>query len=98
MSGKRRFFRIWHEDVDAGYFAGWSKGELLVWLVLRRRADANGNCYPGYSDIVEKTGLSRDCIQRAIKQLEARGLVGVHRARKSDKQKEVNRYTLLDLK
>ena len=98
MAGKRRFFRIWHDDLDAGMFRDWTRGELLVWMVLQRRANKNGEAYPGYSDIVSLTGLSRGCIQQAIKSLEARGVISVLRGWQSDKQKTVNRYTLLDNK
>lgn len=94
MAGKKRFFRVWHKDIDDGFFVGWASAELLLWIVLQRRADADGVCYPGYADIVAKTGLSRASIQRAIKSLESRGVITVERSRKPDNQKAVNRYFL----
>lgn len=90
MAGKKRFFRVFTDDVDSGAFAGWTKGELLVWLVLKRHEDKDGRCYPGFSRIQQLTGLQPRHIDTAIRRLEQRGVLVVSRSGRT-----VNQYLLL---
>ena len=90
MSGKKQFFKVEHDAIDAGAFVGWTKGELLVWIALKRHEGKDHKCYPGFTRIQELTGLERRHIDAAIRRLEARGVVEVFRWRRT-----VNHYLLV---
>ena len=46
-----------------------------VLVALANRADEDGQCWPGIDDLEQRTGWKRRSIQRAIKDLQARGLL-----------------------
>lgn len=62
----------------------------LVALVLVKHANGTGECYPSLSRIVTQSSLSRRACQRALKALEAAGMVKVLR-----RQGVVNCYRCL---
>jgi len=46
-----------------------------VLVALANRADEDGQCWPGIEDLEQRTGWNRRSIQRAIKDLQDRGLL-----------------------
>lgn len=46
-----------------------------VLVALANRADEDGQCWPGIEDLEQRTGWNRRSIQRAVKDLQARGLL-----------------------
>lgn len=90
MAGKKTFFKVDHDDVDTGYFAGWTKGELQVWLVLKRHEGKDHKAFPGFKRIQELTGLQPRHIDSAIRRLEDRGVLHASRWKRA-----VNHYLLL---
>lgn len=46
-----------------------------VLVALANRADEDGQCWPGLDDLEQRTGWNRRSIQRAIKDLQERGLL-----------------------
>lgn len=67
-----------------------------VYLVLCRMVDKEQHCYPGTALLARKTGLSRQGVFNATKELEDRKLIAVDRAKKTSKENEVNHYHLID--
>jgi hypothetical protein len=90
LAGKKQFFKVDCADVVGGYFRNWTKAELLVWLVLRKHEDKNGECYPGLRTIMEQTGLSSQAARDGIKGLQNRMVITVAKA-----HRKVNRYRFL---
>lgn len=70
-----RYYKILNEFVDDGSLASVKTlGELKVWLVLKRY-EKNGVAWPSLGTIALKAGMSRGNVSRAIKSLNASGLV-----------------------
>jgi DNA-binding transcriptional ArsR family regulator len=71
-------FAVLNAFVDFA-LAKLSRGEIAVWLVLYRDT-RDGTARTSYDDIARRTGLNRRNVGRALRRLEARGLVKiVHR-------------------
>lgn len=87
MAGKKQFFKVSCEAVVNGYFYGWTKAEVLVWLVLKKHENMDGECYPGLHLIRAYTGLSSQGARDGIEGLKARGIITVEKA-----HRKVNRY------
>ena len=87
MTGKKRFFKVFKDDVVNGYFRGWNKCELHVWLVLKKHENLSGEAYPGIELMMELTGLSSQGVRDGIEGLEKRGIIEVERA-----HRKTNRY------
>jgi hypothetical protein len=71
-------FAVLNAFVDFA-LADLSRAELAVWLVLYRDT-RDGTARTSYDDIARRAGLNRRNVGRALRRLEARGLVKpVHR-------------------
>ena len=57
--------------------------EKFILLMMANYADENLHCYPSMNRLCADTGMSRDSVIRAIKGLEERGLVSVHREKRN---------------
>jgi len=67
---QRPFIPAWLDD------AGLSAAETRVFVHLCRRADnGSGIAWPSYAAMIEKTGLGKSTIRRAIEELERRGFI-----------------------
>ena len=74
----RERFAVLNAFVDFA-LAAMSRREIAVWLVLYRDTK-DGTARTSYDDLARRTGLNRRNVGRAVRQLEARGLVKiVHR-------------------
>jgi hypothetical protein len=68
--------------------------EWAVAMALSMRMDnKSGECYPGFSSLGRVTRLSRSSVKRAVKGLEAKGLLRVRRRRIAANYNETNFYT-----
>lgn len=66
----RPFIPAWLDD------AGLSAAEIRVFIHLCRRSEnSSGIAWPSYAAMIEKTGLGKSTIRRAIEELERRGLI-----------------------
>src|SRR3954452_8376845 len=80
--------------VMARYSAG--AAALLVYVVLARHADRQGESWPGLAKIASEAGISSRTVQRAIRLLEVLGLVEVTTCYEVDSGRQTsNLYTLL---
>jgi predicted transcriptional regulator len=80
----RQFIRVYHDQVDDGFFQGWSKAELLVWLSLSRHNNRKtGDCFPGYRKIAQEMGISISRVHEGIAKLLARDVIEVKPAVRS---------------
>lgn len=91
---KGRFF-LDNQFVDQ-QLASMPSVAAKVYLVLCRMVDKDQHCYPGTALLAKKTGLSRQGVFNAAKELEDRRLILVDRAKKTSKENEVNHYHLID--
>ena len=62
---------------------------VVVYLILCRHADPDGQCYPGQARIAELAGISARNVRRALEALKTAGLV------EFDRKRSGNHYTLL---
>ncbi|HEY8342870.1 MAG TPA: helix-turn-helix domain-containing protein [Calditerricola sp.] len=69
---------------------------ILVYLYLCRCADAGGTCWPSRSTIARACRISKDSVDRAIKQLCERGLLIKESRQGPDGAYSSNLYTILD--
>ena len=75
---------------------GLSAHAILVYLYLCRCADAGGTCWPSRSTIARACRISKDSVDRAIKQLCERGLLMKESRQGPDGAYSSNLYTILD--
>src|SRR6478609_8067770 len=63
-------------------------------MALSMRMDnKSGECYPGFASIGRVTRLSRTSVKKAIRGLEAKGLVRIRRRRIAKDYNDTNLYT-----
>lgn len=87
--------------IDNEYLNGYAKHLGVycsaVYLSLCRHVDnETQECFPGMKLMAEENGISSKSVERAIKILEAWGLVKVTRSKKEDGTQAPNDYLLLD--
>ena len=75
---------------------GLSPYAILVYLYLCRCADAGGTCWPSRATIAQACRISKDSVDRAVKQLVELGLLEKEVRRANDGGYASNLYTLLD--
>ena len=73
LSGEQWFRFPYHLAKRLWVFKSF--GPLAVYLALLSHAGRDGRCWPSKEKLCEETGLSRDCVRRALRHLEKRGLV-----------------------
>ncbi|TFD13852.1 helix-turn-helix domain-containing protein [Cryobacterium sp. TMT1-2-2] len=84
------FTMIPNAVIDTG---GLTAQELAVYAALARHVDQTRKCYPGFGRIGAVANVSRETVKRAVRTLEARGLVCVERRKVGGKNLS-NVYTL----
>jgi hypothetical protein len=73
-----------------------TRAGMLVYAVLRTyRNHETGECYPGMKKLRTDTGLSRQAISTAVRELELLGLVSVGQGRWDKTQKYQNNLYLV---
>ncbi len=70
---------------------------FLVYCVLCRHANADGESFPGGTTLGKKTGLTMRSVWRAIKTLEEAGWITVERSEQTQGKRPPNVYRLLPL-
>jgi len=63
-----------------------------IYCYLRIRQNKSDDCWPSLNTIVKDTGKARSTVIKAIKELEEKGHVMVHRTRIAESMNAVNRY------
>jgi hypothetical protein len=86
-------FAVLNAFVDFG-LADLSRAEIAVWLVLYRDT-RDGTARTSYDDLARRAGLNRRNVGRAVRQLEARGLVKV--VHRGGLRRGVSRYRVRGL-
>lgn len=95
MPTENQFFKVNVKKVKEGHFYGWSKAELLVWMVLKAHEDYySHDAFPGYKTIRKLTGLSPNQISTALNKLEENNIIERTSGRDT---KTVNYYTIIDI-
>lgn len=69
------WFKIYNDIVDNGTLAKMSASSLKVFVVLCRRADKNGSCFPSASLLADQTGMSKRHVLRCVSELESLSLI-----------------------
>lgn len=72
-----------------------TRAALVVYWVLACRMNPEGWCWPSQAELGDKTGMSRRYLQRALKELEAKGWLHVQHSFGPPKWKHANHYRLL---
>lgn len=91
-SDKGHFTALPDGLVDLGYLARMSRAALAVYVVLQRRRDPAGVCFPGVGSIGRLAGVSERTAVSGISELVALGLLEVSRRRQL-----TNTYRVLEL-
>lgn len=77
---------VWQLDLPAP--------QKAVILVLADHADERWTCYPGIERIVERTGLGKTAVMKAIKKLSEDNFLSTERRNRSNGSRTSNRYFL----
>ena len=88
---QRNFCMIYHDFLDSDFLNGYEK---MIFIYLKRFADAEGKCFPSISKL-ELSGFSRSTIKRTLKSLEEKKVLSIEH-RKTDKGNKSNIYILYD--
>ncbi|WP_231493700.1 helix-turn-helix domain-containing protein [Alicyclobacillus macrosporangiidus] len=81
---------------DAIYDADVTGYAKAVYVYLCRRADGDGQCFPGYGTMAKEVGFSKSTVRRAVDELIAAGLlVKEVRGRKESGEYFSNLYTIV---
>lgn len=83
-----------------GYFATVYSSELshrarAVYMYLKDRADAGGQCWPGINTIAAELNLSRSTVKRALDDLCRAGLITKERRWRENGSYSSNLYRIL---
>ena len=71
-------------------------GEKYVALLLATyRNGGNGDCFPNQKRLAFESGMSREHINRMIKQLEVKGVVRVEKGKRRYSRRAVRNYVFL---
>lgn len=89
---QRNFCMIYHDFLDSDFLNGYEK---MIFIYLKRFADAEGKCFPSISKL-ELSGFSRSTIKRTLKSLEEKKVLSIEH-RKTNKGNKSNIYILYDL-
>jgi len=92
---KQTFYWIDNAFMDH-YAATVGTDAVSVYNVLTRRANQQSQAWPGYSDLMQLTGLSKNGVRAALKNLEEHDLVTIRHRRQGNIWKS-NLYTLLPI-
>lgn len=68
--------------------------EKIVLLAIADCANDEGHAYPGYTKLMEKTGLSKSALAKQIKILRDLGIIKIESHAEIGKGKSVNNYTI----
>jgi len=77
------------------YSSGLPHRAVAVYMNLRDRADANGNCWPSINTIARDLGLSRSTVKRALNELVASGYLKKELRYRENGSKTSNLFTIL---
>jgi len=84
-----------------GYFSKLYVSELphrakTVYMYLKDRSDAKGQCYPAISTIARELNLSRRTVERGIQDLERAGLLKKEQRWRENGGRSSLLYTLIE--
>ena len=68
--------------------------QKLILICLANHAGPDGTCWPSQTVVSEYSGLSRDAVNRNIKELESLGLIGTERRKDADGRETTKIYRL----
>lgn len=66
----------------------------VVYMYLKDRSDAQGKCWPGIKTIARELHLSRSTVQRALKDLTAKGYLTKEERHRPNGSATSNLYTI----
>ena len=71
-----------------------SPTQKLILICLANHAGPDGTCWPSQTVVSDYSGLSRDAVNRNIKELESLGLIGTERRKDADGRETTKIYRL----
>lgn len=89
-----------HQSMSIGAMNAVWKSDLegtchrFVLLALADRADDDGYCWPGVTNLMDKTGLSRSAVKRSIRHLEGLNLLSRAPRFTSEGDQDTNMYRI----
>jgi hypothetical protein len=87
-------FRLPKTIIDNGHLRAMGPDAFAVYAALCRASEESDAEYPGYYDLRKQTGLSKNCIAKAIKTLMKLGYI---RRDRQGTGRRRSRYTIVDL-
>lgn len=73
-----------------------NQSQRTVYMTLKQFADANNQCFPGVEKIASVAILSKRAVQKALRALQNKLLIGIDERFRSDGSQTSNLYTIYD--
>ncbi len=90
---QRPFSLIYHDFIDSGIL---KSDEITLFVVLKRFADEDGNCFPSLKKLSAKSGLSKRKVQDLLKRMEEKKVITKEKRARADGGYSSNLYHLND--
>ncbi len=90
---QRPFSLIYHDFIDSGIL---KSDEITLFVVLKRFADEDGNCFPSLKKLSAKSGLSKRKVQGLLKRMEEKKVITKEKRARADGGYSSNLYHLND--
>lgn len=88
----RKFTMICNDFLESNKLNGYEK---LIFIILKKFANDNGECFPSLQKLTEISGFSKKTVQRVLKSLEEKEVLSVTH-RRTQKGNISNLYTIYD--
>ena len=92
---QRKFIMVYHDFLESNLL---TVDEKMIFIILKKFADSNNQCFPSLKKLADITGVSKRKIQDVIKSLEKKHVLSIESRIKSDGGRSSNLYTLYDIK
>lgn len=95
ITDQRPFIMVYQDFLESSLLGSHEK---MVFIALKKFADANNQCFPSLKRIADITGLSKRKIQDILKELEQKHIIKIENRNRPDGGTTSNLYTLYDFK
>ena len=78
---QRKFIMVYHDFLESNLL---TLDEKMTFVILKKFADSNNQCFPSLKKLADITGVSKRKIQDVIKSLEKKHVLSIESRIKSD--------------
>ncbi len=90
---QRKFTMVYNDFLESDLL---NAKEKLLFIILKKFANAEGKCFPSHKKLSKLCGMSKPTIISLLKQLEEKEILRIENRTSEEKGKESNLYTLYD--